>query len=174
MCKQLDQTMYVSQHASKPDGTAETAPVVPESVTPPPIANPKLVLQQPLAPPARRATARRRDRRRGQSGLTPAWPGSRCVLASPDAPPAHAARGVRRLTPPRTRTARPKRMHRGPHTRGALGAALALHARRAPVGRWELKAGGRAEGLCTVGQRQCVSSLSTVHVRLGASDASGV
>ena len=51
------------------------------------------------------------------------------------------------LTPPRTRTARPKRKHRGPHTRGALGAALALHARRAPVGRWELKAGGRAEGL---------------------------
>ena len=57
------------------------------------------------------------------------------------------SRGVMRLTPPRTRTARPKRMHRGPHTRGALGAALALHARRAPVGRWELKAGGRAEGL---------------------------
>ena len=81
---------------------------------------------------------------RGPSGLEPAWPGSRCVLASPDAPPAHAARGVRRLTPPRTRTARPKRMHRGPHTRGALGAALALHARRAPVGRCELKAGGRA------------------------------
>ena len=48
------------------------------------------------------------------------------------------------LTPPRTRTARPKRKHRGPHTRGALGAALALHARRAPVGRCELKAGGRA------------------------------
>ena len=70
---------------------------------------------------------------RGPSGLEPAWPGSRCVLASPDAPPAHAARGVRRLTPPRTRTARPKRMHRGPHTRGALGAALALHARRAPL-----------------------------------------
>ena len=96
------------------------------------------------APSARRATARRRDRRRGPSGLTPAWPGSRCVLASPDAPPAHAACGVMTLTPPR---ARPKRMHRGSHTRGALGAALALHARRAPVGRWELKAGGRAEGL---------------------------
>ena len=48
------------------------------------------------------------------------------------------------LTPPRTRTARPNRMHRGSHTRGALGAALALHARRAPVGRCELKAGGRA------------------------------
>ena len=35
----------------------------------------------------------------------------------------------RPLTPSRTRTARPKRMHRGPHTRLALGAALALHAR---------------------------------------------
>ena len=74
MCKQLDQTMYVSQHASKPDGTAETAPVVPESVTPPPIANPKLVLQQPLAPPARRATARRRDRCAGQAGSSPLGP----------------------------------------------------------------------------------------------------
>ena len=129
MCKQLDQTMYVSQHASKPDGTAETAPVVPESVTPPPIANPKLVLQQPLAPPARRATARRRDRRRGQSGLTPAWPGSRCVLASPDAPPAHAVPHAHR--PTQAHAPRPA------HTRLALGAALALHsrARRAPVGR---------------------------------------
>ena len=99
------------------------------------------------------------------SGLSLAWPirapsARRAIARRRDAPPrakranAQLARLKVRarlprcpltpLTPPRTRTARPKRKHRGPHTRGALGAALALHARRAPVGRCELKAGGRA------------------------------
>ena len=89
------------------------------------------------APSARRAIARRRDAppRAWRANAQLARLKVRARL--PRCPPTP-------LTPPRTRTARPKRKHRGPHTRGALGAALALHARRAPVGRCELKAGGRA------------------------------
>ena len=75
--------------------------------------------------------------RRGPSGLTPKFARLKVRARLPRCP-------LTPLTPPRTRTARPKRKHHGPHTRGALGAALALDARRAPVGRCELKAGGRA------------------------------
>ena len=80
------------------------------------MANPKPILQQPLAPPARRATARRRDRRRGPSGLTPAWPGSRCVLASPDARSRRSRRPARAPPDPSASTAA--------RTRAALSAPL--------------------------------------------------
>ena len=96
------------------------------------------------------------------SGLSLAWPirapsARRAIARRRDAPPrakranAQLARLKVRarlprcpltpLTPPRTRTARPKRKHHGPHTRGALGAALALHA--APCTRGQMRAQGR-------------------------------
>ena len=68
------------------------------------------------APSARRATARRRDRRRGPSGLTPAWPGSRCVLASPDARSRRSRRPARAPPDPSASTAA--------RTRAALSAPL--------------------------------------------------
>ena len=68
------------------------------------------------APSARRATARRRDRRRGPSGLTPAWPGSRCVLASPDARSRRSCRPARAPPDPIACTAA--------RTRAALSAPL--------------------------------------------------
>ena len=68
------------------------------------------------APSARRATARRRDRRRGPSGLTPAWPGSRCVLASPDARSRRSRRPARAPPDPIACTAA--------RTRAALSAPL--------------------------------------------------
>ena len=68
------------------------------------------------APSARRATARRRDRRRGPSGLTPAWPGSRCVLASPDARSRRSPRPARAPPDPSASTAA--------RTRAALSAPL--------------------------------------------------
>ena len=67
-------------------------------------------------PSARRATARRRDCRRGPSGLTPAWPGSRCVLASPDARSRRSRRPARAPPDPSASTAA--------RTRAALSAPL--------------------------------------------------
>ena len=75
--------------------------------------------------------------RRGPSGLTPSWPGSRCVLASPDARSRRSRRPARAPPDPSASTTA--------RTRAALSAPLSpFTLRRAPVGRCELKAGGRA------------------------------
>ena len=86
------------------------------------------------APPARRATARRRDRRRGPSGLTPAWPGSRCVLASPGARSRRSRRPARAPPDPIACTAA--------RTRAALSAPLSPFT-RAVLPLWQMRAQGR-------------------------------
>ena len=87
------------------------------------------------APSARRATARRRDRRRGPSGLTPAWPGSRCVLASPDAPPAHAAHAA-----PHAHRQTQAHAPRPAHARRSRRCSRPL---RVPCSHWQMGAQGR-------------------------------
>ena len=97
------------------DGRGGTAEEV--GALPAPRPGSGLSLAWPIrAPSARRATARRRDRRRGPSGLTPAWPGSRCVLASPDARSRRSRRPARAPPDPIACTAA--------RTRAALSAPL--------------------------------------------------
>ena len=87
--------------------------------------------------------------------------------------------------PARSRRLRCYEAHAAPHAHRPTQAHAPrpAHARRswrcsrpsrAPCSRWQMGAQGRWASRRTVGQRQCVSSLSTVYVRLGASEASSV